>query len=48
MTPDYQRGYKEAFEDMKRATVRRLKATIKDVESLEAFSTSTTTTPLSK
>ena len=43
ITPDYQKGYEEGFEDMKRATIKRLRAMIKEVEQLEAFATATAT-----
>lgn len=42
-SPDYQRAYTEGFEDMKRATIKRLKEMIQEVEKLEAFRTVSTT-----
>lgn len=44
-TPDYQTGYKEGFEDAKRAADKRLKKLIKELDGLEAFCTATSTTP---
>jgi hypothetical protein len=43
MTPEYQLGYQDAFNDAKRACLKRLKAIEREIENLEAFNTGTST-----